>query len=121
MSNHEIKEMESVSHASEHLHAAMQVWCALASQVLNLTLPPTLSLSPAAIDYAARLKNHFMTGATGSPLSEVVAHATLLRAISAKSKLAAAFCGPLSDALHSAVWLNQAEQRRNASGILADK
>ena len=121
MSNNEIIEMETVSHASVHLHAAMQVWCTLSSQVLNVTLPTTLSPSVAAIDYAARLKNHFMTGTTGSPLSEAAAHATLLRAISTKLTLTGAFCSPLSDALHSAVWLDRAEQRRNASGILADK
>jgi hypothetical protein len=110
-----------LSESNAHLAAGVSIVCAAAADLLALRPPEGLAIDQRIERAGREMAMRMMTGMTQNPLRSAIIHATTARRTSnSVVEGVASLQRGLRDALHTAVWFDQREQRRNASGILQD-
>lgn len=115
-------QFRALSATIPHLAAGVATVSALGVEMLGLKLPEGYVVPEAATRAARDMAARLLGGRTQSPFKAVLTHSRI-----AGRAGDGALAGSLQslqrgvrDALHTAVWFDGLEQRRNASGILQD-
>jgi hypothetical protein len=121
MDENDARSFCELSESNAHLAAGVSVVCATASDLLGLRPPEGLAFDEGIRRVGRDMATRMMTGMTQNPLRSAAMHAgTARRTSGSVAAGVASLQRGLRDALHTAVWFDQREQRRNASGILQD-
>lgn len=114
-------QFRSLSSHNPHLAAGVATMSALGVELLGLKLPEGYTIPEAATRSARDMAVRLLGGRTQNPFKAVMEHARIAGQVggSTADGLQSLQRG-VRDAVHTAVWFDSRDQRRNASGILHD-
>ncbi|MEM9470532.1 MAG: nucleotidyltransferase family protein [Pseudomonadota bacterium] len=113
-----VSQLAEITRPRARLSAGLDLWCALARRVLNVSLPQGLETGAIAERDAEIVAQRYLSGHTVSPVRGVQEHLRLTRDQLSKGATGSGVLQTVLDGCHSAVWLDYQEQRCKASGII---
>lgn len=113
-----VSQLRKITEGCARLSAGLNLWCALARNVLNTSLPEGLEPGHVARRDAQIVARRYLSGHTASPVTGVREHLRLMKHQLSAGGAGSSAVRAMLEGCHSAVWLDYKAQRHKASGIV---